>query len=271
MTASISIPARTTGRISADRFAGFGPLFRKELREWAHSKRIWVILGVTTLFMALTAANAAINTWIIANIPGAEVPDAAFSLDPTANFFAAVSTQFFVMAAIFATIGLIITERERGTLAWVASKPVSRGAIWLSKWVAAVIVVSVAAGIVPMVATFGLVAVLYGSAGLAAFVAAAIGMAASIAFMTAVVLAVSVVISNQAAVAAIGFAVFFLPQLLAGFLPINVEPYLATSILGWTVGLAVGMDVGIVTPIAFAITVVALVAFASRQMERLEF
>ena len=58
MTASISVPARAAGRISADRFAGFGPLFRKELREWAHSKRIWVILAVTTAFMTLTAANA---------------------------------------------------------------------------------------------------------------------------------------------------------------------------------------------------------------------
>jgi ABC-2 type transport system permease protein len=271
MTASISIPARPAGRLSADRFAGFGPLFRKELREWAHSKRIWVILSVTTLFMILTAANAAINTWIIANIPGAEVPDGAFSLDPATNFLAAVSTQFFVMVAIFATIGLIVTERDSGTLAWVASKPVSRGAIWLSKWAAAAIVVAIVAGIVPMMATFGLVAVLYGSAGVGAFVASAIGMGASIAFMIAVVLAVSVVISNQAAVAAIGFAVLFLPQLLAGFLPINIEPFLATSILGWAIGLAVGMDVGIVTPIAFAITVVALVAFASWRMDRIEF
>jgi ABC-2 type transport system permease protein len=271
MTASISIPARPAGRLSSDRFAGFEPLFRKELREWAHSKRIWVVLGVTTLFMTLTAANAAINTWIIANIPGAEVSDAAFSLDPTANFLGAVSTQFFVMAAIFATIGLIVTERDRGTLAWVASKPVSRGAIWLSKWAAAAVMVAIAAGIVPMLATFGLVAVLYGSAGAGVLVASAIGMGASIALMVAVVLAVSVVISNQAAVAAIGFAVLFLPQLLAGFLPINVEPFLATSILGWAIGLAVGMDVGIVTPIAFAITVIALIVIASRQMERMEF
>ena len=34
MTASISLPARGTGRVSADRFADFGPLFRKDLREW---------------------------------------------------------------------------------------------------------------------------------------------------------------------------------------------------------------------------------------------
>ena len=190
MTASISIPARPAGRVSGDRFAGFGPLFRKDLREWVHSSRIWVILAVTTLFMTLTAANAAINTWVIANIPDATVSGGAISLDPTINFLSAVTTQFFVIAAIFGSMGLLVAERDRGTLAWVASKPVSRGAIWLSKWVAAGIVVSIVAGVIPMVATFGLVAGLYGSAGVGAFALAAIGVAASVAFMIAVVLAV---------------------------------------------------------------------------------
>jgi len=56
MIASISIPARAAGRISSDSFAGFGPLLRKELGEWAHGKRIWIILASTTAFMALVAA-----------------------------------------------------------------------------------------------------------------------------------------------------------------------------------------------------------------------
>jgi ABC-2 type transport system permease protein len=271
MTASISVFARAAGRTRTDRFAGFGPLFRKELGEWVHSKRIWVILAVTTAFMALTAANAAINSWVVANIPGAEVPDGAISLDPATNFLLAISTQFFIFVAIFAVMGLLIAERDRGTLAWVASKPVSRGAIWQSKWAAAVIVVTIAVGIVPMAATFGLVAVLYGSAGIGAFVFAAIGAAASIAFMIAVVLAVSTVISNQAAVAAIGFAVLFLPQLLAGLLPFDVTPYLPTSILAWAMAPVVGADAGFVTPIAWAVSTIALVAFASWRMDRMEF
>ena len=88
-----------------------------------------------------------------------------------------------------------------------------------------------------MAATFGLVAVLYGSAGVGAFVIAAVGVVASIAFMIAVVLAVSTVIPNQAAVAAIGFAVFFLPQILVSLLPVDISPFLPTSIMGWAIGL----------------------------------
>jgi ABC-2 type transport system permease protein len=246
-------------------------LLQKELREWAHSKRPWVIVAVTTLFMALTAANAVINTWIIANVPDATVSGGAISLDPMTNFLAAVSTQIFVVAAIFAAMSLLVTERERGTLSWVASKPVSRGSIWHAKLVAAAIVVSVVAGIVPMAATFGLVAVLYGSAGVGAFVFSSIGVVASVAFIIAVVLAVSTVVPNQAAVAAIGFTVFFLPQILVSLVPVDVSPFLPTSIMAWAMGLIVGADTGFVTPIVWALSVIALAGFASWRMERSEF
>ena len=271
MSASISVSARSAGRTPADRLAGFGPLFRKELREWAHSKRVWVILAVTTAFMALTAANAAITSWIVTNVPDATTSDRQISLDPTTNFMAAVSSQIFVIVAIFAVMSLLVGERDRGTLSWVASKPVSRGAIWLSKWAAAAIVVSIVAGVIPMAATFGLVAGLYGLAGFDAFLFAAIGVAASITFMVAVVLAASVVIPNQPAVAAIGFAVLFLPQILAGLLPVDISPFLPTSILAWSIGPVLGADTGLVTPIAWAVSILALAGFASWRMDRLEF
>jgi ABC-type transport system involved in multi-copper enzyme maturation permease subunit len=271
MTASISVPARATGRVPADRLAGFGPLFRKELREWAHSKRVWVILAATTAFMVLTASNGAITSWLVANVPGGEISDAPIVLDPMANFLSAISSQIFVIVAIFAAIGLLIGERDRGTLSWVASKPVSRASIWLSKWVAASIVVTFVAGIIPMAITFGLVAVLYGPAGIDAFAFAAIGVAASITFIIAVVLAASVVVPNQAGVAAIGFIVFFLPQLLAGLLPVDVSPVLPSSILAWALGPVLGTGMAVVTPIAWIVALIALVGFASWRMERLEF
>jgi ABC-type transport system involved in multi-copper enzyme maturation permease subunit len=271
MTASITVPARVTGRVPADRLAGFGPLFRKELREWTHSKRIWVILATTTAFMALTAANGAITSWLVANIPDGEVPQGPIVLDPLANFFSAVSTQIFVMVAIFAAMSLLIGERDKGTLSWVASKPVSRASIWLSKWAAASIVLTIVAGIIPLAATYALATALYGPVGIDALALATIGVAASITFMVAVVLAASVVIANQAAVAAIGFVVFFLPQLFAGLLPVDISPVLPSSILSWAISPVVGAEMVMATPIAWAISVIALVGFASWRMDRLEF
>ena len=157
------------------------------------------------------------------------------------------------------------------TLSWVASKPVSRGAIWLSKWAAAAIFVSIVAGIIPMAATFGVVALLYGAAGVGTFLFAAVGVVASIAFMIAVVLAVSTIVSNQPAVAAIGFAAFFLPQILASLVPVDISPFLPTSIIAWAMGLVVGADTGFLTPIIWAVSVLALAGFASWRMERLDF
>jgi hypothetical protein len=89
--------------------------------------------------------------------------------------------------------------------------------------------------------------------------------------MVAVVLAASVVVANQAAVAAIGFVVFFLPQLFAGLLPVDISPVLPSSILSWAISPVVGAEMVMATPIAWAISVIALVGFASWRMDRLEF
>ena len=216
MTAStISSSTNAAGRAGTSRrLAGFGPLFRKDVGEWRHGKRAWVILIVTTLFLVLTAANGAIQSWVIANAPGAEAPSQPISLVPLDNFMAAVASQMAVVVAIFAAMSLLVAERDHGTLAWVASKPVSRGAIWASKWLAAAIVVSVIAGLLPLVAVFAVSTALYGPVDIGVALVAAAGVVASVTFIVAVVLAASTVISNQPAVAAIGFGVFFLPQLI---------------------------------------------------------
>ncbi len=271
MTASIvPSPARSSERATHRPLPGLGPLFRKELGEWAHGKRAWVILAVTTLFMTLTAANGAITSWIVANAPAGSEPSAAGSLAPLDNLGAAVSSEIFVVVAIFAVMSLLVAERERGTLSWVASKPVSRGSIWVAKWLAASIVVSVVAGLLPMLATFGLVVVLYGPLPASVLLLASAGTIASIALMVAVVLTTSTVVSNQPAVAAIGFTVFFLPQLVLGLFPAEIAAVLPTSILPWAMGLALGAPVGFVTPLAFGITAIGLVAVATWRMGEME-
>jgi ABC-type transport system involved in multi-copper enzyme maturation permease subunit len=271
MTASI-VPStdRVAGRPSSERLLGLAPLVRKDVGAWAHGKRAWVILVITTLFMVLTAANGAITSWVVANAPeGAVVPE-NISLDPLQNLLAAVGSQFFVIVAIFAAMSLFVAEREHGTLAWVASKPVARAAIWSSAWVVAGLVISIAAGLVPLLVTVGVVVALYGPIPVAVVAAMAFGTAATVVFIVGVVMAASTVIRNQAAAAAIGFAVFFLPSLLIGFAPVDLVAWLPTSILPWAVGLATGAPVGFVTPIVWAVAVAVVAAFATWRMERIE-
>jgi hypothetical protein len=90
----------------------------------------------------------------------------------------------------------------------------------------------------------------------------------SIALFGAIVLAASTIVTSQAAVAAIGLAAVFLPQVLGAIVPIG--PYLPTSILEWTLVTASGQSAELATPIVWAATVVFLVAFAARRMERMD-
>jgi ABC-type multidrug transport system permease subunit len=271
MTASIdtTIPV-VRHRTSGDRFTGYRALLRKDLAAWRHGIRAGVILVVSTLFMTLAAANAAINAFIAERLPAGTVPPEPLPMDPTFNLAAAVGAQIFVFAAIFAAMGLLTGERERGTLSWIASKPVSRGAIWLSSWTVGSLVVAIAAALVPLAITVAVVVVLYGMVPPVVVAGVAIGMIATIVLFMAVGLAASTVTTNQAAVAAIGFAVMFVPQILGGLLPVDITPFLPTSIFQWTMLLVGGEEAGFVTPIAWAIGLAALAWAAIARMDRLE-
>lgn len=261
MTASTFTQPAGLGRLP-----GFSGLFRKELTEWRRGRRWWIALLVATGFMTLTALNA----WLQANILPADgsagVADPI--TDPFTNLVTAISGQIFVFIAIFTVMNLIVGEREGGTLAWTASKPVSRSAIWLAKLGVSTGVLWLVAGLVPLAATVVLVLVLYGSFSLVPLAVIAVGMGMAIAIYVAVALAASTVVSSQAAVAAIAIGVMFLPQILGLLIP-NPE-WLPTMILQWSFAVATGEPAGFITPISWGVTMVALAAFGTRRMERLE-
>jgi ABC-2 type transport system permease protein len=234
-------------------------------------KRAWIVAVLTTAFMVLTAANAAINTYVRTAFPEPELAGVPMpSMDPATNLLTSLASQIFVVAAVFAVASLIVHERDTGTLAWVASKPVSRGSIWLSKWISSTAILAVAAALVPLLVTTGVVVALYGSVPVTVIALVLVGMIATIAFFVAIGLAAGTVVPGQPAIIAIGLGVLFLVPIVAGLLPVDITPYLPTSILDWTVGLAAGQEVGVVTPIAWAAWTVVIVALAIRRMERIE-
>jgi ABC-type transport system involved in multi-copper enzyme maturation permease subunit len=264
MTAIVSSPA-TAGASSVGFLTGFGGLLRKELTEWRRGRRTWIVFLVSAAFMTLTA----LNTWLQTVLPE-EATDGAppVVLDPFMNLVTGVSSQIFVVAAIFAVMALVTAERESGTLAWTASKPVSRSAIWVSKFVASSAVLWLVAAVLPLVATVILVVALYGPLPVLPVVILAIGMGMAIVLYVAVALAASTVVSSQAAVAAIAIGFIFLPQFLGLLVP--DMSFLPQSILQWSMLTAAGEPAGIVTVLSWAVTVGALVAFAMRRMERME-
>lgn len=270
MTAQIISGARVAPRPADRRLAGLGALVRKDATEWVRGRRAWVIAIVTTAFMALTAANGWITNQIAANLPeGAAVPEVG-SMAPLDNLFAAVGAQVWVLAAIFAVGSLIVAERQAGTLSWVASKPVSRSAIWISKWLSATGMLAVSAVVVPVAATVGAVAVLYGMPSPVTVAGLVVGMIAVVGFFVAVGLAAGTILPGQPGVIAAGFGVFGVVPILTAILPFDVTPLLPTSMLTWVPTLLAGEPVSIVTPVAYAVTTAAVVAFSLNRMARLE-
>jgi ABC-2 type transport system permease protein len=269
MNATITLDSTAARPASYGRMPGLRPLIRKEVTEWIRGRRAVIVLTVTTAFMALTAANG----WIGAQIAGAIPPDVeapAFSLSPIENLLAALSTQIFVVAAIFAVVSLVIAERQSGTLAWIASKPVSRTAVWLSKWLSAGAILAVAAGLVPVAVTTAVVTVLYGPPPVELVLGGSLGIVATVIFFAALGLAAGTVMPGQAAVAATGFGVFALVPALAGLIPLPITPLLPTSIFSWAMATASGVDAGWATPVAWAAWTTTLAWFGSRRLGRLE-
>jgi ABC-2 type transport system permease protein len=271
MTASTIATDRAAVGPSYGRFAGLGSLIRKDTTEWLRGKRAWIVFTITTLFMVLAAANAWINQLIINSLPpDVDPPDAPVSMAPLDNLVGAIGSQIFILAAIFAVASLIVRERESGTLAWVASKPVSRSSIWLAKWISSSAILAVAAVFAPIAVTAAAVVVLYGAPDVVPVIVVAIGAAAVVAFYAALGLAAGTVMPGQPAIAATGFGVFALVPIVASLIPFPVGPYLPTSILEWSLATAGGVDAGWVTPVAWAVGTAALVGFALRRMGRME-
>jgi ABC-2 type transport system permease protein len=267
MTASIL--TRASAPAATGRLIGLRALLRKDATEWLRGRRAWVVAAVVTTIMVLTTANGWINATIAAQLPdGAEVVE--FSLVAADNLMMAVGAQVFVLAAILAVGSLIAGERQAGTLAWVASKPVSREAIWMSKWISASAILGVTAAAIPMAISTALAVVLYGAPPAGLVLGLVAGMVAVVAFYAAVGLAASTVMPGQAAITATGIVVLALVPLFASLLPFDVSPFLPTSMLTWFAGLATGMPIALATPVAWLAVTGALVAASLRRMSRME-
>lgn len=268
MTALTIAGARTAPFPVRARFAGLRALIRKDVTEWLRGRRAWVVLAVVTMFMTVTSANS----WLVWTANGGFFPEGVgveFTLDPVDNLLRAVGAQVFILATVFAIASLVAGERAAGTLSWVASKPVGREAIWVSKLVSAGGLLAVTAAVLPLAITTALVTVLYGAPDLALIAGIGFGMVATVVYFAAVGLALGTVIPGQPAVAGATFGVFALPMIL-GLLPFDVAPFLPTSILPWAGGVATGMPVTFVTPVSYLVVTGAVVAFALRRMSRME-
>ena len=264
-------PAVAGTTVGQPRLLGLGNLVRKDLAEWLHGKRPWIVLAVTTSVFALTAANARITEWAARSFPAdpGDGPAKVLSVLPLDNILVAIGTQFIVLAAIFATMSLLIAERDSGTLAWTISKPVSRTSVLVSKWLTSTLILWVTAVIIPLALTTVLVTVLYGLPDLTAVMALGASLITVPALFVGIALAAATIVPSQAAVAAIGVTLLAVPPIVGGILP-SLTPFFPTSIFDWSVQASTGGPASLVTPVAWLAGLAALFVLARRRLNAMD-
>ena len=248
---------------------GFGTIVRKELQEWVRGRR--------GLVVALSAMAIGLFTVLIPFIVKATdrmgtAPD--FSMDPTANVLIGWGTgtiTFQAFLVLLASVSLMTVERDRGTLAWTLTNPVSRTAVLAAKWTAAVLVLGAISIFLPLGLQVVVAFFAYGGlANIPLIVAFGLLYLAVPAFYVALNLASGTVVPSTAGVAGVGFLVMFLPTLLAPVLP-SIADFSPTSIHAWAYALVTGGEVAWTLPLVTVVAVVALGIGAKLVFDRQDF
>jgi ABC-type transport system involved in multi-copper enzyme maturation permease subunit len=245
-------------------FLGLGTVIRKESTEWVRGPKALIILGVSVLgavFMTLIP--------FIAEATHEAEAAGILSHDPTANVLLGWTGQTVALIAILATMALLSVERDRGTLGWTLTNPVSPTSVIAAKFVVAFLVFVTTAVLLPALVSIGLATLLYGLPDLRVVGTFFVLFMALPAFYIALTVAIGTGFKSTVGVAGIAFAVLFLPQVIGGLLPI-VNELSPTSIGSWAMLVAKGQAASMLTPIGWAISMIVLGAGAKLVFDRQE-
>ena len=246
-------------------FLGLRTIARKEFTEWMRGPGALIILGVSVLgaiFMTIIP--------LIAEATNEAQSAGILSHDPTANVLLGWTGQTVALIAILATMGLLSTERDRGTLGWTLTNPVSPTSVILAKFVVAFVVFVATAVLVPMLVSIGLATVLYGGLPDLRVVGTFFALFLTLpAFYIALTVALGAGVKSTVGVAGAAFAVLFLPQVIGGLVPI-VNELSPTSIGSWAMLVAKGQPASMLTPIGWVVSMVVLVVGAKLVFDRQE-
>jgi ABC-2 type transport system permease protein len=218
---------------------GVGLMLQKELREQLRTMRLPVVVAVFAIFGLLSPVFARYVREIVEAVGGGQfggVIPAPVAGDAVAQFTKNMG-QFGVLTAILVTMGAVATEKDRGTAAFVLTKPVTRGAFVLAKvaGIGVLLAVAIAVG-------GGLcwiyTAILFEPLPVGGFAAAVALVWLSLAVFAALTFVASVAARSALVAGGVGFGIFLIVGILSA-LP-GIGPYMPTSLWGAAQALAVG-------------------------------
>jgi ABC-2 type transport system permease protein len=214
-------------------FLGFGTVFRKEVAEWFRGRRALVV--------GLVSVAGAVLTTVISSIAGqAPAGQPPLPTDPTTNVLLGWEGLTFQLVALLATISLVTAERDRGTLAWNLSNPVSPTSVIAAKWSSALMVYGLVGVLLPLGMSSVIATIVYGSVpNLVTVGAFAVLYLMVPAFYIGLTIALGTFVKSTAGIAGIGLAVMLLPSAFGALLPV-VNLVSPTAIGGWVMATVTG-------------------------------
>lgn len=206
---------------------------RKELLQQWRTRRVLVIWAVFLLFGLMSPLLAKFTPQMLTMVEGAEqfadlIPQPTIN-DAMTQYIKNI-TQFGFIIAILVGMGAVAGEKERGTAALILSKPMSRWAFLVSKFVAQALLYAVAF-LLAALATYYYTLVLFGPLEFAAFLLGSALLWVWLLCYTAVTLLGSTIGNSVGTGAGLGFLGAVL-LLLLGALPI-VGTIAPSGLVGW--------------------------------------
>lgn len=128
---------------------GFVNLLHKELAAWTRTRTLWLQLA---LWVALLNGLLALPLVFMRDLFASELGG---SFEAAYDIFFNLAGMLPYAGVVILAHGAIIGERQLGTAEWVLSKPVSRPAFVLSKFVAIALALLVAALVIPSLIAYG--------------------------------------------------------------------------------------------------------------------
>jgi ABC-type transport system involved in multi-copper enzyme maturation permease subunit len=246
-------------------FLGFRNTFRKELTEWARGPKSLVIAGVSVAWATFATLLPVIEE--ATSDPSRPVQ---LSTDPTASILLGWGGEVAALIAVVATMALLTTERDRGTLAWNLANPVAPTSIIAAKFVAAMLAFAVLAVAVPLAVAVGVATIAYGSLpDLSILGVFAVLFLMLPAFYIGLTVALGTTFKSTGGVAGVALAVMFIPQLLGNVMP-DIAAWSPTYIGAWVQAVATGEPAPVSTLASWVVAMIVLAVTAKLAFDREE-
>lgn len=257
MNASCSAISRARKPEGSRPLTGFVNFLAKEAQEWLRTRRF---LAMTLIATALALSGALIEAF--RQLAGDTTT--SVNLDPSYNLHMVGWDSLVPLFAGFGTMSLIVAERGRGTLAWSLSAPLSRPAVLLAKLLAAVFFVGISVVVIPELVSIGVIRIVYGGVpphALELFWEPLGGFALAV-FVIALNFAVSMFVKGQIAVIGTTLVTCLTVTPIVGTVSRDFQRYLPTEIYTYVTDAATGAAFHPETLVAWAVSVVVLLAVA---------